>query len=66
MADENAKLVLMPHEAAASIAVRIRRIAADEAYVKAVVARYDGLKAFDAELQKHGVSKEVLEIIKKG
>lgn len=59
-------LRLVPEEAAESIAVRIRQIKQAEAYIKETVARYDGLKAFEVELQKHGVSKDVLDIIKKG
>lgn len=59
------KYILVPEEAAESIAVRVKSIKQAEAYIKEVVARYDGLKAFEAELQKHGVSKDVLDIIKR-
>ena len=60
------KLTLVPEEAAASIAQRVKLIRQCEAYIKDVVGRYDGLKAFEAELAKHGVSGDVLDIIKKG
>ena len=60
------KLTLVPEEAAASIAQRVKLIKSCEVYIKDVVGRYDGLKAFEAELAKHGVAKDVLDIIKKG
>ncbi len=59
------KLILVPEEAAASIAVRIKQIQQAEAYVRDVVSRYDGLKSFEAELAKHGVSEAVKAIVTK-
>lgn len=60
------KLTLVPDEAAASIAVRVQQIKLAEAYIKEVVGRYDGLRSFEAELQKLGISADVLAIIKRG
>lgn len=56
------KFTLVPDEAAASIAQRIKLIETCEAYVRETVARYDGLKAFEAELAKHGVADKVKKI----
>lgn len=64
MADTPLRLV--PVEAAASIAARIKTIQQCEAYIRETVKRYDGLKAFESELVKHSVSEAVLEITKRG
>lgn len=60
------KTTLVPNEAAASVAAKIKTIQQCEAIIKSIVARYDGLKAFDAELEKLGVLNAVRQIIKKG
>lgn len=60
-----AKLTLVPDEAAASIAARIKTIHQCEQYIRETVKRYDGLKAFEAELEKHGVSDGVTAIMKR-
>ena len=59
------KLTLVPSEAAESIAARVRLIEQCEAYIKATVARYDGLKSFEAELSKHGVTEKVAAVLKR-
>lgn len=59
-------LKLVPEEAAASIAVRVRQIQQAEQYIKDVVGRYDGLKSFEASLAKHGVGEAVAAILKRG
>lgn len=60
-----AKLTLVPDEAAESIAARIRLIEQCEKHIKETVARYDGLRAFDAELNKRGVAEKVAAILKR-
>lgn len=56
-------LKLVPVEAAASVALRIKQIQQAQAYVRGVASRYDGLKSFEAELEKHGVSEAVKAIV---
>lgn len=58
-------LRLDPENAAASIANRCRTIGQCIAYIRATAERYDGLKAFDAELEKHGVKAYVDSITAK-
>ena len=60
------KLTLVPDEAAASIAARVDVIKKCEAYIRDVVGRYDGLRSFEVELQRLGVSEAVLAILKRG
>jgi len=60
------KLTLVPDEAAASIAQRVALLETCEKYIRETVARYDGLKAFEAELAKRGVAEKVAAIIKRG
>ena len=60
------KLTLVPEEAAQSIAARIQTLEACEKFVRETVSRYDGLKAFEAELAKHGVAEKVQTIVKRG
>lgn len=52
-------LRLEPDSAALSIKRRIDLIDQCEAYIRATVQRYDGLKAFEAELEKHGIKERV-------
>lgn len=56
---EAAKVYLDPVNAAPSIAWRVRAIAQHAAYIRAVMARYDGLKSLDAELARLGVKGAV-------
>lgn len=55
-------LKLVPTDAAESVAERIKLIEACEAYIRQTVARYDGLKAFETALAKHGVAEKVAKI----
>lgn len=61
---KSAKLV--PAEAAASVAARVRTLQQCEKAVREVAARYQGVKDFDAELKKLGVGAAVAAIIKRG
>lgn len=54
-----AVLRLDPEAAAQSIAVRVKTIAQNVEWVRDVAARYDGLKAFEAELEKLGILNAV-------
>lgn len=56
------KLTLVPDEAAASIEMRIKLIEQCERFVRETVIRYDGLKAFEAELEKRGIAAKVKTI----
>lgn len=56
------KLTLVPDEAAASIEMRIKLIEQCERFVRETVIRYDGLKAFEAELEKRGIATKVKTI----
>lgn len=58
-------LKLVPNLAAESIAVRIATIASCEKYIRETVARYEGLKIFEAELAKLGVSEAVQAVLKR-
>lgn len=60
------KTTLVPEQAAASVAARVKTVVSCEAWIKDVVKRYDGLKTFEAELQKHGALDVVRQIMKKG
>lgn len=53
-------LRLEPESAALSIKRRLELIDQCAAYIRETVARYDGLKLFEAELDKHGVKDRVL------
>lgn len=59
-------LKLVPAEAAASIAARLKTIEQCEAIIRETVVRYDGLRAFEAELAKRGISDKVAALMKKG
>ena len=60
-----AALRLDPENAAASIAVRIKTIAQCEDYIRATVARYDGLKAFHELMAAHKIADAVARIVAK-
>lgn len=57
-------LKLDPENALNSIAVRLARIASDEAYVREVYARYEGLKTFEMALAERGLVSRVAQIVK--
>lgn len=54
-----AVLRLEPESAALSIKRRIDLIEQCETYIRETVARYDGLKSFEVELDKHGIKERV-------
>jgi hypothetical protein len=55
-------LHLDPANAALSLRVRVRQIAAAQEYVRAVYANYEGLRSLDRELERMGVLGDVLAI----
>ena len=55
-----------PLRAAASIAARIKSISQAETYIRKVAASYGGQSAFETELARLGIAREVSAIIKKG
>lgn len=59
-----ATLRLDPENAAASVARRVETILQCMGYVREVVVRYDGLKAFENELARLGVSEPVADIMR--
>jgi hypothetical protein len=58
-----AMLTLVPDEAALSVKRRVETIAQAKAYIREVVARYDGLNSFENLLADHGVAAEVAAIV---
>jgi hypothetical protein len=52
-------LRLEPESAALSIKRRVELIDQCAQYIRETVARYDGLKSFEAELEKHGIKDRV-------
>lgn len=56
-------LRLEPESAALSILRRIELIDQCRAYIAATVERYDGLRAFEAELAKHGIKDRIDAIV---
>lgn len=56
---------LVPNEAAASIAARLKTIERCEEIIRETATRYDGLKAFEAELSKLGVAEKVAALLKR-
>ena len=59
-----AELRLVPDEAAASIAARLKVIEQCKAMIRETVKRYDGLKAFEDQLAAHGVKDDVDRLMK--
>jgi hypothetical protein len=55
-------LRLEPTSAAASIKARLETIAKCKAIILATVERYDGLKAFEAELARHNITDAVAKL----
>lgn len=55
-------LRLEPESAALSIKRRIEQIEQAKAYIRETVARYDGLKSFETELDKHGITDAVAAV----
>lgn len=49
-------LRLVPNEAAASIAARVKTIRQCQAYIRETAARYDGLAAFTKALEAVGLT----------
>ena len=60
------KLTLVPDEAAASIEQRIKLIEQCETHIRETMARYDGLKAMDAELERRGILAKAKQIAGRG
>jgi hypothetical protein len=58
------ELRLVPDQAAASIAARIKTIENCKAMIRETVKRYDGLKAFEDHLAAHGVKDAVDRLMK--
>jgi len=58
------ELRLVPDQAAASIAARIKTIENCKAMIRETVERYDGLKAFEDKLAAHGVKDAVDRLMK--
>lgn len=58
-----AVLKLEPESAALSIATKLGTMQQLRTAIKETVIRYDGLKSFDAELEKHGVKDEVAKLM---
>lgn len=56
---------LTPDEAAKSIAVRVKTIAQCEDYIRATMARYDGLKYLQTLLTEAGIASKVAQIVQK-
>jgi hypothetical protein len=56
-------LRLEPESAALSIKRRVELIDQCTQYIRETVARYDGLKAFEAELEKHGIKDRVAALM---
>lgn len=54
-----AELRLVPDQAAASIAARLKVIEQCKAMIRDTVKRYDGLKAFEDQLAGHDVKEAV-------
>jgi hypothetical protein len=59
-----AELRLVPEQAAASIAARIKTIENCKAMIRETVKRYDGLKAFEDHLAAHGAKDAVDRLMK--
>lgn len=59
-------LKLVPDEAADSIAARLKTIEQCESIIRATVQRYDGLRAFEAELVRRGIAEKVSALMKRG
>lgn len=57
--------VLVPREAAASVAVRVRIILQAQQYIEEVCQRYAGLEEFENELAAHDVYDAVAAIVTK-
>lgn len=60
------KTSLVPEQAAASVAAKVKTMQQCEAIIKGIASRYEGLKQFDAELDKRGVLIAVRQLSKKG
>jgi hypothetical protein len=58
------ELRLVPSQAAESIAARLKTIEQCRAIIVATVERYDGLKAFEAELEARGIKDAVDQLMK--
>lgn len=56
---------LTPDDAAKSIAARVKTIAQCEEYIRATMARYEGLKSLQILLTEAGVASKVSQIVAK-
>lgn len=59
-------ITLDPVNAIKSIQVRLERIEKDKAYIREVVARYDGLKSFEDPLKEAGQWAAIEAVIAEG
>jgi hypothetical protein len=58
-------LRLDPDNAAKSILVRLGVIKQHEDYIRKTMARYDGLRSFETQLEAAGVAEDVRAIVSK-